>query len=1048
MIALHLSISGEHLVLWGEATPEGAGQGETAHPAATAARMVGLLGEIGIRRGQEAERWAWLPTHAGRPLPSSPLLEPESDGQAEDALSDDSPSEESPALAAWRVPVLLLSEPDIGAFLSAATGRRMLAPGVLLGKSVAFWAQAYRFAAALVAREQFLPGLAHTAAGWRAQWEPVFIGDDAERLASLAQAMPHVCRALSESPQRAPESAPADLLRRRLGSFTDGLVRTAITERKPATAPRFDSVHDRWLHALRSPDGQMEGDAGDLAETIRLWRRRLAATTEAPFRLTFRLEEPPSPLVDSLPRSGGEAEPAQAAFAQAGTWTVRALLQAADDPSLLVDVAEAWEPGAQTAALFAARGFEARGHLLAALGQAMDLFPALAERLKEQAPGGTALSSGVALSTEAAYRFLTETAWLLQQAGFGVRLPAWWARRGAQRLTTGATVRSPPMQAAAGLSLASLVDVDWHAMLGDERLTREELETLAALKVPLVELRGQWVEVDAGAIRAALDFWDKHEALPAREAVRLALGLGEGDLPVAHVEGTGWMGELLRRLTDGDQIEPLPTPDGFDGTLRPYQERGAAWMAFLQGWGLGACLADDMGLGKTVQTLALVQHNRQSGARKPVLLVCPTSVLGNWQREAARFTPGLPVLVHHGTRRPKDAAAFEKQASAQALVLTSYALLHRDVDLLTKVEWQALVLDEAQNVKNPRTKQAQAARALPADHRIALTGTPVENHVGDLWALMDLLNPGLLGNQAVFKREFFKPIQSGGEDEGAAAQEAARRLKRLTGPFILRRLKTDASIITDLPEKNEMEVFTTLTKEQASLYRAVVKDAEAALQDAEGIARKGLVLATLTKLKQVCNHPAQLLHDGSAVAGRSGKLARLTEMLEEVVAAGDRALLFTQFTEMGEIVRRHLQETFGREVLFLHGGVSRRARDRMVERFQTDPDAPPFFLLSLKAGGTGLTLTRANHVFHIDRWWNPAVEDQATDRAFRIGQRRAVQVHKFVCIGTVEERIHEMIERKKAVAEQVVGTGEGWLTELSTRDLKKLFRLSKEAVRD
>ena len=680
----------------------------------------------------------------------------------------------------------------------------------------------------------------------------------------------------------------------------------------------------------------------------------------------------------------------------------------------------------------------------------MDLFPALAERLKEQAPDSTAFPSAVALPTEAAYRFLTETAWLLQQAGFGVRLPAWWARRGAQRLATGATVRSPPMQAAAGLSLASLVDVDWHAMLGDERLTREELEALAALKAPLVELRGQWVEVDAGAIRAALDFWDKHKALPAREAIRMALGLGEGDLPVAHVEGTGWMGELLRRLTDGDQIEPLPTPDGFDGTLRPYQERGAAWMAFLQGWGLGACLADDMGLGKTVQTLALVQHNRESGARKPVLLVCPTSVLGNWQREAERFTPDLPVLVHHGTRRPKDAAAFKKQAKGQALILTSYALLHRDVDLLKKVKWQALVLDEAQNVKNPRTKQAQAARALPADHRIALTGTPVENHVGDLWALMDLLNPGLLGNQAAFKREFFKPIQSGGEDEGAAAaaQEAARRLKRLTGPFILRRLKTDASIITDLPEKNEMEVFTTLTKEQASLYRAIVKDAEAALDGAEGIARKGLVLATLTKLKQVCNHPAQLLHDGSAVAGRSGKLARLTEMLEEVLAAGERALLFTQFTEMGEIVRRHLQETFGREVLFLHGGTSRSTRDRMVERFQHDPDAPPFFLLSLKAGGTGLTLTRANHVFHIDRWWNPAVEDQATDRAFRIGQRRAVQVHKFVCIGTVEERIHEMIERKKAVAEQVVGTGESWLTELSTRDLKKLFRLSKEAVRE
>ncbi|MBI2924566.1 MAG: DEAD/DEAH box helicase, partial [Verrucomicrobia bacterium] len=340
------------------------------------------------------------------------------------------------------------------------------------------------------------------------------------------------------------------------------------------------------------------------------------------------------------------------------------------------------------------------------------------------------------------------------------------------------------------------------------------------------------------------------------------------------------------------------------------------------------------------------------------------------------------------------------------------------------------------------TKQARAARALRADCRIALTGTPVENNVGDLWSIMEFLNPGFLGTQGEFKRRFFLPIQV---DRDPATTE---RLKRLTGPFLLRRLKTDKTIIADLPDKLEMKVFCPLTKEQASLYAAVVKDAGDALDESTGIQRKGLVLATLMKLKQVCNHPAQFLGDNSAIPGRSGKLARLTEMLEEVLAAHDRALVFTQFTEMGGLLRRHLQETFGREVLFLHGGVAKKQRDQMVERFQSDGDAPPVFLLSLKAGGTGLNLTRANHVFHFDRWWNPAVENQATDRAFRIGQTRNVQVHKFLCQGTLEEKIDEMIERKKEIAANVVGAGEGWLTELSTAELKDLFALRAEAVQE
>ena len=447
-----------------------------------------------------------------------------------------------------------------------------------------------------------------------------------------------------------------------------------------------------------------------------------------------------------------------------------------------------------------------------------------------------------------------------------------------------------------------------------------------------------------------------------------------------------------------------------------------------------------MGLGKTVQTLALLQRLREGGETRPALLVCPTSLVGNWFKEAARFTPQLPVMVHHGTGRGKG-DAFAAQARTQAMVVSSYGLLHRDLPSLQNVEWAAVILDEAQNIKNAETRQAKAARALRAERRIALTGTPVENHVGDLWSIQEFLNPGFLGSAARFKREFLLPVQVQ-RDEAAL-----ERLQRLTGPFVLRRLKTDRAIIQDLPEKLEMKVYCNLTKEQATLYAAVVQQAEAVLAGVEDLmSRRGLILSTLLRLKQVCNHPAQFLADHSAVPGRSGKLARLTEMLEEILEQDERTLVFTQFAEMGHLLQAYLQEHLAREVLFLHGSLSKTQRDRMVERFQNAPDGPPVFILSIKAGGTGLNLTRANHVVHFDRWWNPAVENQATDRAFRIGQNRQVEVHKFVCLGTVEERIDELIERKRSLAERVVGSGEAWLTELSTAELQDLFRLRAEAV--
>ncbi|MFQ5436286.1 MAG: SNF2-related protein, partial [Anaerolineae bacterium] len=444
----------------------------------------------------------------------------------------------------------------------------------------------------------------------------------------------------------------------------------------------------------------------------------------------------------------------------------------------------------------------------------------------------------------------------------------------------------------------------------------------------------------------------------------------------------------------------------------------------------------------TIQTLTMTQKlkNESGQLPAPILLICPTSVVTNWQMESEKVTPDLKTLAHQGGDRLRG-DEFIAAAQEVDMVLTSYALVRRDAEVMRQVEWLGVALDEAQNIKNPNTKQAQVIRSLPAGFRLALTGTPVENRLSELWSIMQFLNPGFLGGQKKFRKQFTLPIEKYGDEE------ATKKLRRLTRPFILRRLKTDPTVITDLPEKQEVKVYCNLSEEQATLYEAVVQDALQAIEEQEdgGIARKGMVLSMLMQLKQVCNHPVQYLHQGETYNSfednnRSGKLQRFHAILDEVLAEGDRLLLFSQFTEMGGLLKQYIQERFGVPALFLHGGVRPKKRAEMVRRFQAD-DGPPVFVLSLKAGGTGLNLTNANHVFHFDRWWNPAVENQATDRAFRIGQTRNVLVHKFVCLGTLEEQIDQMIEDKKALAESIVGKGENWLTEMSTADLRSLVKL-------
>ncbi|WP_246198240.1 DEAD/DEAH box helicase [Solidesulfovibrio aerotolerans] len=1035
MLILHAAQSDVGLLFWGETalskpipgTPAGSRKKVVPQPSPCAAspELLEALLKKHFRLIADAtlliEAAAWLPSTPKAPVPSSHLI-----GDLESPAA-------SLVLSPWLTPAYLLEGETLLAVLFGCCCKRTLARGVVIGNDLAYWAEMIRYAGALVARQQYLPSVRTIGGDFHAVWDPVIVADDQERLFSCAKGMPQSARALANPDQKGPPTTAAvQVLTSFLTDAVDALVRSAnrvsarLKGRRPRQPVPAQSVHDAWMAALGSEEGLIDWPRKEveaLQKDIVRWKRPVAISTASPVRLCFRLEEP------TAGASTGK-----------DTWQVSYLLQPHNDRSLLVPLADLWTAKKGAAGALKHLGPKPKEYVLVSLGQASGISPHVAASLKGPAP------NGFLCDTKAAHEFLTQTAPALEQAGFGVMLPAWWTRTGTKlRPVVRAHVESPKFAASGGLSLDAIVEFNWEASLGDARMSIKDLLALAKLKAPLMQIRGQWVEVNADEIAAAVAFWKKKatETATVRDIIHMALGGQETTHGFAFggVEATGWIQDFLKQLEGKAAFEELPAPASLSATLRPYQVRGFSWLSFLRQWGLGACLADDMGLGKTIQTLTLLLQGWEANGKKPSLLICPTSVVNNWVQEAARFAPGLPVMVHHGITRKKD-ASFEKIAPQHALVISSYGLLQRDVSLFGTIAWGGVILDEAQNIKNPETKQAKAARAITADFRIALTGTPVENNVGDLWSIMEFLNPGFLGSQAEFRRRFFIPIQTGRDPE------APDKLKRLTGPFVLRRVKTDKTIIADLPDKVERKTVCHLTKEQASLYAAVLKDLEKVLAEVDGIQRKGIILATLSKLKQVCNHPAQFLGDNSAIPDRSGKLSRLTDMLEEVVEAGDKALVFTQFKEMGDILKVHLQETFGREMLFLHGSVTKNQRDKMVERFQTGSSAPPIFILSLKAGGTGLNLTNANHVFHYDRWWNPAVENQATDRAFRIGQHKNVLVHKFLCVGTLEDKIDAMIERKKEVADTVVGSGEAWLTELSNAEIKDLFALRKEALED
>ncbi|WP_051858138.1 DEAD/DEAH box helicase [Streptomyces cellulosae] len=850
--------------------------------------------------------------------------------------------------------------------------------------ATACWGAAALHALRLAARGRLLPGL--TATGhdaWRAgPLDP----DDIAHLRAVAAALPYEGHAVPLSgpgPIRLPE--PEALMRSFLDAVADTLPRTPAA---PYTSGR--------PFAAREP--QRLPDAQD-------WAAEVAAGMDAGVRISLRLDLSAHDLFDD---PGEGARGAGAAIVQ---------VHSLADPTLMTDAAVLWAGEAD-----AAFGPRARVDAALAVRRAARVWPPL-DRLSERDVPGV-----LALSDEELGDLLGVAATRLAAAGVAVH----WPRDLAQDLSAAAVVRPAPGSATDGTGFfesEELLQFRWQLALGGEPLSEAEMDALAEAHRPVVRLRDQWVLVDPALVRKAR----KRELglLDPVDALSVALtGTADVDGETVEAVPVGALAALRDRLTVG--VQPAEPPPGLHATLRDYQLRGLAWLDLMTTLGLGGCLADDMGLGKTITVIAL--HLRRA-RREPTLVICPASLLGNWQREITRFAPGVPVRRFHGPDRTLDDLD-------GGFVLTTYGTMRSTAPQLAEQQWGMVVADEAQHVKNPYSATAKALRTIPSPARVALTGTPVENNLSELWALLDWTTPGLLGPLKSFRARHARAVENG-EDE-----EAVVRLARLVRPFLLRRKKSDPGIVPELPPKTETDHPVPLTREQAALYEAVVRESLLAIETAEGIGRRGLVLKLLGALKQICDHPALYLKEavpataGDGLAARSGKLLLLDELLDTLLSEDGSALVFTQYVGMARLITSHLAAR-AVPVDLLHGGTPVAERERMVDRFQDG--ATPVLVLSLKAAGTGLNLTRAGHVVHFDRWWNPAVEEQATDRAYRIGQTQPVQVHRLITEGTVEDRIAEMLESKRALADAILGSGESALTELTDRELSDLVSLRRPA---
>jgi len=899
---------------------------------------------------------------------------------------------------------------------------------VIYSDSINYWREVVKLALDILKQGAYIPSVSIAKRNehqvvFQGKWKALIVGANKSKFNDLVEIMPNYCQAITNI-----EMQPDNMVLSFINQVIDSFLRKKLTVFIPnSNLPENEFISDitnDWFSSLYEQEPKKLIYSVDKFNfffgMIKAWLKGFQQYGfYSNFRTCFKLE-PPS-----------EEET---------LWKLDIYLQNETDANLIIPAEDVWKYQTDTIDFLETRYENPQERLIADLAKAAEIYHKLSNSLE------TTFPVGISLTKDEAFAFLNRYSEELDSNGFGIMLPSWWNQaENAISIDLFPEEKDAKEKSSYNLfNMCSLVNFDWRIAIGDLQLTPNEFEQLSTLKVPFVKLRGKWVRLNLDELDDALSFFEEYYGnLQLRDVLQMEADEDFVDdfLPTVTIDKNAILLDKIQRVIKKSQLTMLEPPEAFQGELRPYQITGFSWLVYLRNVGFGACLADDMGLGKTIQVIAMLLHEIETyneiEPKQPSIIICPTSIIGNWYKELKRFAPSLSAYIHHGSSRV-NGYEFELVAQNHDVIITTYNLAYRDFSTVSRITWSNIILDEAQNVKNPDSKQARTIKKLQGTNRIALTGTPIENRLLELWSIFDFLNPRYLGLRSEFSQKYIGPIEKNQNEQ------KSEQLARVIQPFILRRLKTDPDIIKDLPEKIESKVYCSLTEEQAILYEAVVKHLIKSLDEVDGIKRKGIILSALTKLKQICNHPSHFNHDFSKeLEHRSGKFDRLTEMVEEVLSNNEKVLIFTQYTEFGEALQYWLQDRFKKRVLFLHGRVPQKQREVLIQDFQDVDSNTNIFILSIRAGGVGINLTAANHVFHVDRWWNPSVENQATDRAYRIGQEKNVFVYKFISNGTLEENIDKLIDEKRKLADTIISTGESFVTELSTDKLRELISLKK-----